>query len=73
MKSLKKATLWRKEIFWWAYVLIGISLVCFVAPMLISIADTFAVLLGIALLVGYGRWTWSLWLRALIDKAKQEF
>lgn len=49
-----------KTISLWAYVITGIILLLFVAPALISAADTVAVLFGVVLLVLYGTWSWRL-------------
>ena len=55
---------------WWVYVVSGVILVFFLAPALISAADTFAVLFGVLLLVLFVLWTWHLWAKSLASKIK---
>ena len=60
----------RKSI-WWGYVITGVVLLFFLAPAMISAADTLLVLFGIALLVGYGVWSWMLWFFPLVDLIRE--
>lgn len=50
---------------WWVYAIVGIGLIYFLAPALISAADTFLVLLGVLLLVLFAVWSWRLWGKSL--------
>jgi uncharacterized membrane protein len=62
-----------KTFLWWLYVIIGCILLAFLAPALISTADTISVLCGVILLVGYGVWTWNLWLCRFVFKLKEMY
>jgi hypothetical protein len=65
----------KQEIGWWVYVVIGIVLVFFAAPALVSAPDTISVLLGIMGLVAYGVWSYHFWVKRtaifLINKLKE--
>lgn len=60
-----------RKLMWWLYVITGILLLGFIAPALISAADTLAVVFGVVLLAAYGVWTWEQWVSDLINKAKE--
>jgi hypothetical protein len=60
-----------KALKWWAYIISGIVLLLFLAPALISAADTVAVLAGVGMLVLYGVWSWKFLIRGLIKQLKE--
>ena len=60
-----------KEFWWWLYLLVGVLLLLFVAPILISAPSTGTVILAIALLVVYARWSWKFWIAGSINKLKE--
>lgn len=54
----------RKQIItWWIYSICAVVLIYFVAPALISAADTILVLLGVFFLVSFVVWSYYLWIR----------
>lgn len=54
----------RKQIItWWIYSICAVVLIYFVAPALISGADTILVLLGVFFLVSFVVWSYYLWIR----------
>lgn len=55
----------KRTALWWSYVVSGVVLLFFLAPSLISAADTVLVLAGVALVISYGVWTWMLWGKSL--------
>lgn len=62
----------RKEIsVWWAYVVLGFVLFGFVAPAMISAADTMIVIGGVLFCVLFGVWTWHLWVKDLMAKLEK--
>jgi hypothetical protein len=64
----------RKRILhWWAHVVSGLILIFFLAPALISAADTVAVILGVILLVAFGVWCWRLWFLKLLKLIGQSY
>lgn len=63
----------KMQFVWWIYVLSGVTLILFLAPALISAADTMLVLLGVALLVLYGVWTWKLWFTRFLGFMKESY
>jgi hypothetical protein len=61
----------RKQIItWWIYSICAVVLIYFVAPALISAADTILVLLGVFLLVSFVVWSYYLWIRPLAKLIK---
>jgi hypothetical protein len=56
-----------KELKWWGYAILSIALLFFLLPALFSAKDTLSVIVGIALLLAYLRWSWSFWIRPLFD------
>lgn len=63
----------KMQFVWWVYVISGITLIFFLSPALISAADTMLVLLGVALLVLYGVWTWKLWFTRFLNFVKESW
>lgn len=51
---------------WWIYASYCVVVLPFMAPALISMADTFGVMLGVLLLVLLGVWSWGLWIKRLV-------
>lgn len=63
----------KQKFIWWSYMLISVSLIFFLAPALISAADTVLVLLGVALVLAWGTWSWSLWAKQWVKFLKDAF
>jgi len=61
----------RKTISWWAYLITSVILLFFLAPAMISAADTFLVILGFAFLTAHGIWSWKFWILPLINKIRE--
>lgn len=59
-------TKWQK-LHWWLYVLFGVTILFFLVPALVSAKDTLAVLIGVALLIAFGYWSWELWVRRVFN------
>jgi hypothetical protein len=61
---------------WWLYVFCGIMLRWFIGPVLISAPDTVLVVLGVVLWVGFGIWSYYLWIKPVsiwaFNKLKEE-
>lgn len=62
----------KKKAEWWLYIILGVMLLGFLAPTLVSAADTFAVLMAVLILVLYGVWSWYLWIDKFIIQIKKE-
>lgn len=60
----------RKTIIWWVYAISGVVLIFFLAPAMISAADTFLVIGGIVLVTAYAVWSWRLWIKSAIQTIK---
>lgn len=61
----------RERLLWWLYVVIG-ALLCFVVPYLMSARDDFMVITGLALIVGYGVYSWEFWVSPLLKLIKEK-
>lgn len=55
----------KQIVIWWIYVIVGVALIYFLAPALISAPDTFLVLLGLLLLALFAVWSWFQWGKSL--------
>lgn len=62
-----------KIVEWWTYIISGIVLLGFLAPAMISAADTIIVVLGLILLVLYGLWSYTFWVKPLFNLIKEEY
>lgn len=70
--NVRKSSKRKLKVFgWWLYVVTGLALLGFIAPALISLPDTLAVIFGLVLLAAYGIWSWELWISDLIIKLKE--
>lgn len=73
MRTAKKKPMsFGTEVTWWVYVVTGILLIFIVAPVMISMANSWAVWGAVLLLLAYARWTWSFWVKKLVVSLKQE-
>lgn len=58
---------------WWLYCISAVILFFFLAPALISAADTLMVLLGVILIVIFAVWSWHLWITKFWKLLKDSF
>lgn len=65
MRQKQKHTL--QVLHWYVYLVCGVLLFFFLAPMLISAHDTASVIAGVVAILVFFRWSWSLWARRLIN------
>ena len=61
----------KKRLIWWLYAIACFAILLFIAPALISAADTLAVLFGVLLLIALGVWSWELWVSHTVNKLKE--
>lgn len=55
-----------KDLQWWAY-LVGLVLLMFVVPTLMSAQDTVLVIIGIILMIAFAVVSWKFWIRPSIQ------